>query len=200
VADRQKYDGKEPLTEREREVLQELAREIVREAGLVPDLEAEAAKARAEAEEKRKEDFMDAYKRTMQAHIEFYKHMTTLSGASLVAAIAAYGAFLSDSDYLWVFYISLGCIAVAMGFSGVAFGILSQNAGRSTVDRRFWGDSPVDRDALLGNFWRNRTVDELVEEYRSNARKTQPPSRIAQLWYLGVSGCAGTIVLHFVYS
>src|SRR5687768_12988803 len=58
--------------------LQELARQIVKEAGLVPDPEAEAAKIEAEAESKLKEDLMDAYTRHTQAYLDFLKHMTTL--------------------------------------------------------------------------------------------------------------------------
>jgi len=37
VADHEQMNGQEPLNERKREVMQELAREIVREAGMHPD-------------------------------------------------------------------------------------------------------------------------------------------------------------------
>ncbi len=89
MADEREDAGKEPLTERDREALKTLAREIVCAAGMVPP------NPEAEAEEQRKEDLLQAGTRNAQAHIEFYKHMTTLSGASIAAAVAIFGAFLS---------------------------------------------------------------------------------------------------------
>src|SRR5215208_7304336 len=81
VADRRQENSRELLPQREHEGLQILAKEIVREAGLVSDPDAEAEKQRVEV-------LIDAYKRNTQARIEFYKHMTTLGGASIAAAVA----------------------------------------------------------------------------------------------------------------
>jgi hypothetical protein len=60
VADEREAAGQEPLTEREREALTMLARELVREAGIANDPE-------AKAEEKRKEDLMEAIRANREA-------------------------------------------------------------------------------------------------------------------------------------
>ena len=61
--------------------LQELARYIVREAGLGSDPEAEAA-------EKRRDRFIEGGREHWKAQVDFFKHMVTVSGASMVAVIA----------------------------------------------------------------------------------------------------------------
>jgi hypothetical protein len=151
--------------------LQELARQIVKEAGLVPDPEAEAAKIKAEAESKRKEDLMDAFKRHTQAYLDFLKHMTTLSGASIVAGIAALGAFVKEADPHWPFYISLGVVALAMVMAGFSFGMTSRKVGEGT---------------LKGDFWRDQTLDEFVEDNRVMLSGTRRWTfLITVIWYLG---------------
>jgi hypothetical protein len=154
--------------------LQELARQIVKEAGLVPDTEAEAAKIEAEAESKRKEDLMDASKRHTQAYLDFLKHMTTLSGASIVAGIAALGAFVKEADPHWPFYIWLGVVALAMVIAGFFFGMNSRKVGEGT---------------LMGDFWRDQTLDEFVEDTRDLLSVTRRwIFLITVIWYLGFFG------------
>jgi FtsH-binding integral membrane protein len=163
VADRRQENSPELLTQRERKALQILAKEIVREAGLVPDPE-------AEAEKQRREELMDAYKRNEQTHIEFYKHMTTLSGASIVATIAVAGAFLRD-QVLWPVYVSLAVIAVAMLMAGNALGLLSRNTGRGP---------------MRGRFLRDIALDELVEHTQRWAGKQAALTIfVTVVWFVG---------------
>jgi hypothetical protein len=174
VAEERRNAGKELLTERERAFLQELARQIVMEAGLAPEPKAEAAKAKAEAESKRKEDLMDASKRHIQAYLDFLKHMTTLSGASIVAGIAALGAFVKEAAPHWPFYISLGLVALAMLLAGFSFGLNTRKVGEGT---------------LMGDFWRDQTLDEFVEDARYLLPETRRwISLITFIWYLGFFG------------
>jgi hypothetical protein len=82
VADKQRDNGKEPLSERDREVLQELARRIVREAGLQRDPEQEA---RLEND---------------KAHAEFLRALALVDTALLagiVATVAFIGQLVPDS-------------------------------------------------------------------------------------------------------
>jgi hypothetical protein len=172
----------------QQKALKELARQIVKEAGLVHDPAAEAAKTEAEAESKRKEDLMDAYKRHTQAYLDFLKHMTTLSGASIVAGIAALGAFVKEADTHWPFYISLGVVAIAMVTSGVIFGVTSRKVGEGT---------------LRGDFWRDQTLDEFVDDNRVLLRESRIRIYlITAIWYLGFFGFVVSLLayLHGLFS
>jgi hypothetical protein len=177
VADKRRDDGKEPLTEREREDLQELARQIVREAGLVPDPE-------GEAEEKRKEYLEEAVQLNGQAQREFYKHMTTLGGASILAAVAVYGAFLKDVKFAWLFYSSLWLIVVGMIFAGMLFGMSSTFVGFA---------------AMRGRFRRDRTLDELVKKTRfAFSLQVFHVLLVMSLWLLGFLGVSWFFTVNLI--
>jgi len=144
--------------------LQEMAKAIVKEAGLVPDPEAEAEKQRIE-------DLMDAYKRHTQAYLDALKHLTTLSGASILAAVAIIGAFFKDSPISLLLYLSLGMMAWAMIRAGFIFARASRWVGVQTMD---------------GTFWRDQTVDEFLEVTRSFYRSTRLELlHISYVWATG---------------
>jgi hypothetical protein len=92
VADNQRDHGKEPLTEREREVLQMLAKEIVREAGLDRDPEKEAA-------EQSRREFIEGGREHWKAQVDFFKHMAVISAASVVGVGAASEILPADKGW-----------------------------------------------------------------------------------------------------
>jgi hypothetical protein len=72
VGSEQKSNGKELLSERERESLKILAREIVKEAGLKEDRE------------------IAAWRASLMSQLDMFKHLSTLSGAAAVAIVVLY--------------------------------------------------------------------------------------------------------------
>ena len=107
MADQEHEDGQEPLSKREQKALQVLAGEIVREAGLVRDQEQEAA-------EKRLQRVIDGVLEHWKAQIDFFKHMSTASGAALLLLIAVIGAYQPGFAPTLVFLLA------AAGFVGSA--------------------------------------------------------------------------------
>jgi hypothetical protein len=78
------------------------------------------------------------------------------------------------ADPHWPFYISLGVVALAMVMAGFSFGMTSRKVGEGT---------------LKGDFWRDQTLDEFVEDNRV----LLPGTRrwillITVIWYLGFFG------------
>jgi hypothetical protein len=147
------------------EVVQQLAREIVREAGLAHDPEKEAA-------EERCKDLVDASKRNLLALIDFHKHMTTLISASIVGEIAVTGAFRTDIKSFWIIYVSLGILGVALAISGISFGRLSRRVGRRTLGAEYFRD------------W---TLEELLENARVQRKQTDISTLFSSFfWYFGL--------------
>jgi hypothetical protein len=102
--------AKKLLTGREREFVQELAKAIVREAGL----------ARNPAE-KRLEDVIDTYRERRKSVFDFSKQMMTLSSASIVAVVTVSGVFLSDTAFRWPIYVSLGLLSLSLLMNVMTF-------------------------------------------------------------------------------
>jgi hypothetical protein len=133
------------------EFVQQLAREIVREAGLARDPQKEAA-------EKRVEEFMEMRKEEIQAQIEFSKHMTTLISASIVGTIVMLGAFPIEGPFIreelpgffpqlpsaqLCVVVSLTLLGTALLLSGFEFGHQTQvirNENRHRMNRRDNGE------------------------------------------------------------
>jgi hypothetical protein len=99
VADHEKENAREHLTEREREALKILAREIVREAGQQQTVEQMQEQAWIEGE---------------KLEFETAKTQVLITVALLGASGAAW--FIQDPKHVWL----LG-LAVALGISGLAF-------------------------------------------------------------------------------
>jgi hypothetical protein len=126
VADHGQKNGGEPLTQRDRELIKELAREVVREARLVRDPKEETDKQRIEV-------VIDALRYNTEKQLDFFKHMTTLSSASIVGATAIIGAFFSNSKHLWwPIYASLAVLAITLLLCGAVFARLTGNTGGVT--------------------------------------------------------------------
>jgi hypothetical protein len=78
VAEDEQENGREPLTKREREVIRELAREIVREAGGFVGCDDASRHVQLA---------MEPWK--MRA--DYFKHLSTVSGATVIAVVAVAG-------------------------------------------------------------------------------------------------------------
>src|SRR4051794_19840520 len=110
----------------------------------------------------------------MQARLNFFKHMTTLCGATIVAAVAVYGAFFEGGNLDWKFSGSLLLVGLDLAFSGVSFAAASQGIGRGP---------------RVGYSW----ADESVEDLLARNIKAMGVSRwhfllVVGLWYLAVLG------------
>jgi hypothetical protein len=141
VGDKQEDGGKEPkepLTEREWEALQELARDIVKEPGLAQDPE-------KKAKEQRRRDFIEGGREHWKAQVDFFKHMTTVSGASITVVIGISPSLLKRAGVLnTVFlFVALASLFVA---SLVSVGYLLQAS--SNLRRFSWGDVPEDLEPV----------------------------------------------------
>jgi hypothetical protein len=79
VANRRQESGQEPFTEREQEIIKELAREVVTEAGINGDSQAETA--------------MDHLRDHLKAYADLQKHIGTLSAVAAAAVVALYENF-----------------------------------------------------------------------------------------------------------
>jgi hypothetical protein len=86
VADHEQENSQEPLTEREQEAIQELAKAIVREAGLAREPEQETAG-------NFRRELIESGQGYWQAQVDFFKHMTTVSAATVVGVPAVIKAF-----------------------------------------------------------------------------------------------------------
>jgi hypothetical protein len=73
------------------EDLQELARQIAKEAGLSQDPEKEAA-------EQRRRAFIEGGREHWKAQVDFFKHMATISGASIAFVIGVSASFINKPD------------------------------------------------------------------------------------------------------
>ena len=118
MADHEQQSGPGPLTERELAALQILARKIVREAGLTPDPEKEAA-------EKEHQQFIEGGREYYKAQVDFFKHMTTLSGATVVAVPVVSKAFLPNPALAWFLWLAEGLLLLAALFSTLGLRISS---------------------------------------------------------------------------
>jgi hypothetical protein len=96
VGDRERDIGNERLPERDREALQELARAIVREAGMIRDSE-------QAADEKARKELIEAGREHWKAQVDFFKHISTVSGAALVAVTAITGVLQPESESVSIF-------------------------------------------------------------------------------------------------
>jgi hypothetical protein len=106
-SDSQQLVGRVP-----QEALTALAREIVREAGLVRDLEAEAV-------EKRREQFIEGGREYYKALVTYSKDMATLSGATLVGVTVVTRAFIPNPEPVWLIYAACVLLFFATMFSSL---------------------------------------------------------------------------------
>jgi hypothetical protein len=109
VGDRQRDTGNERLTERDREALQELARAIVREAGMIRDPE-------QEADEKNRKETIEAGREHWKAQVDFFKHLSTVSGAALIAVTAVTGVLQLEFKQPEFKLVSVFLVIAVAGF------------------------------------------------------------------------------------
>jgi hypothetical protein len=105
VADKQRDDGKEPLNEREREILEELERQMGGEVGITP----------SDPEEARRRE-------NDKARVDLWRIIAFLNIA-LLAAIGATVGFLDplpSSNYLLVVSVALNLSALLLAFFALA--------------------------------------------------------------------------------
>jgi hypothetical protein len=105
VADKQRDDGKEPLNEREREILEELERQMAREVGITPSNPEEARR--------REND---------KARVDLWRIIAFLNIA-LLAGIGATVGFLDplpSSNYLLVVSVVLNLSGLLLAFFALA--------------------------------------------------------------------------------
>lgn len=88
------------------EALTMLARAIVREAGLSRDPEQEAAK-------ERHQQFIEGGRAHWRSQVDFFKHMTVISGASIVGVTALREALDPDPSCAWCVSASAGSFLLA---------------------------------------------------------------------------------------
>jgi hypothetical protein len=171
MSDQQGGEDEGPLTSRERENLIFLAREIVRQAGLAPDPKAEASKRRLE-------ELMDADKQHEQSLLDFYKHMTTLSGASIVAAVAVMGALFNDMSGIELFgraYITLGLLTLSLVLSAFGFEARTRYVSTSLTTASY------DRD------YSDKRVEELNEIFEKRKKHHRRLVRVTLfVWFFGL--------------
>jgi hypothetical protein len=97
VADQQRDGGKEPLTEREREALQILARQFVREAGLHGEGQRELLRIRQLDERLgRLARYLETLRTAWSFQFEIAKHTSAASGVLLLGLGAFVGVFYPD--------------------------------------------------------------------------------------------------------
>ena len=141
----QQLDGRVP-----QEALTLLAREIVREAGLVSDPEQVAA-------EQAHQQFVEGGREHWKAQIDFFKHMATVSGAALVAVAA-----LTNTLQLESITGLLSLLIAGVSFLSCAIAALINLLWASQRLVRFsWGDVPAREEAgerLTSSFTQNRGV------------------------------------------
>jgi hypothetical protein len=117
VGDRQRDDGKELLPERQRKALQELARQIVREAGLQAEGQQELP------EMKQHQERVDRYSRNLEVlrtpwnlQFEIAKHISAGSGVFLLGLGALVGVFSPDPSLPSV--AAVGALLLVLAFIG----------------------------------------------------------------------------------
>jgi hypothetical protein len=104
VADKQRDDGNEPLNEREREVPQELARQMVREVGITPSDTEEAGR--------REND---------KARVDLWRTIAFLN----IALLAGIGATVPFLDRPLPSSIHLLVVSVALNLSGLLLALFA---------------------------------------------------------------------------
>jgi hypothetical protein len=138
TSDSQQLVGRVP-----QEALQILAREIVREAGLVRDPVQEAA-------EKAQQQFIEGGREHWKAQVDYFKHMATTSGAALVAVAALSGVLRpppgtsspNTGMVLFALYVA-GAL-----FLSAAFGaLLSLTTATDHLVKFSWGNVPTREEA-----------------------------------------------------
>jgi hypothetical protein len=105
VADKQRDDGKEPLNEREREILEELERQMASEEGITP----------SDPEEARRRE-------NDKARVDLWRIIAFLNTA-LLAGIGATVGFLDplpSSNYLLVVCVALNLSGLLLAFFALA--------------------------------------------------------------------------------
>jgi hypothetical protein len=105
VADKQRDDGKEPLNEREREILEELERQMASEEGITP----------SDPEEARRRE-------NDKARVDLWRAIAFLNTA-LLAGIGATVGFLDplpSSNYLLVVCVALNLSGLLLAFFALA--------------------------------------------------------------------------------
>jgi hypothetical protein len=117
VADRQRAGGKEPLTEREREALRELARALVRESGLAKDPEREAQ--------------LEGNK----LQVEAAKTQVLISSGLLVGMAAVAGLVQTTVRLEWLFTAFILVLLSVIGGIGQIRGIAFKVARQETTGR-----------------------------------------------------------------
>lgn len=138
MADHERDNGQESRSEREQEAMQELARAILKEGGLVGDPEAAAA-------EKQREKFVEGGLEYYKSLVAYSKDMATLSGATLAGVTVVTKAFLPNPKPLWLLYASLTLLFFATLLS-------AQGIYRYTLHVRKFSlaDVPTDTDEIEG--------------------------------------------------
>jgi hypothetical protein len=136
------------LTEREQEALQALAREMVsaaREAELAQDTPQEEA-----AEQERKE-FIEAGREHWKAQVDYFKHMSTISGATIIGEVAVIAGFVPKAveDRAPLLYFSLTFLFLSAILSLFSLGWASARLARFS-----WGDALPSGQVAPGNIIR----------------------------------------------
>jgi hypothetical protein len=129
VADQQRGDSKDLLTEREREALQELAKSIVREAGLAQDPEHQA-----ELEQDK-------------ARFELVKTLLLLN-AVLLGGMGAVAAFLPQPEALDL--LRFGVYVTVLGLVVTNFAAVICHL---FIGRPHWPDSPAALALFASSVW-----------------------------------------------
>jgi hypothetical protein len=138
VPDHGQEKGRERLTKREREMIKELAREIVREAGLARNSEKEAT-------EKRRREFIEGGREYWKAQVDFFKQMTTISAASIAVVTTLSATLLpkASSSTLFGFFVVIVALVNALVLS--ARYVLWTS---SLLEPFLWGDIVSDAEQV----------------------------------------------------
>jgi hypothetical protein len=162
------------------EALTILAREIVKEAGLARNPEQEAA-------EKRRQEFIEGVREYYKTQVDFFKHISTLSAATIVGFVAVAGAYLPRSELaertllgvrLYLFLL----LSLAVLFAGLVAAALylmrkSKRLARFSI-RQFPAHDAHDEK-------RHADEEQWREEFRTSAAKSQ--GTVLAFYVTGVS-------------
>jgi hypothetical protein len=105
----------------QQEALQELARQIVREADLQQS-------SKVDDRKRAREKYIEAGREFFKAQIEFFKHIGTLSAATVVAVPAVIRGIVNNPEMLLV-YLSMGLLLLALFLSFVGMVRASRRLG-----------------------------------------------------------------------
>jgi hypothetical protein len=140
----------------QQEALQALARAIVREAGLGRDPEKEAA----EKSQKSRQEFIEGGREHWKSQVDFFKHMTVISGASIVGVTALREAVATDPNCVWCVSASAGSFLLAALVS-----VLCLFWASAALADFSWGTVPAREEAkrvLTSSFMLPRAITYLL--------------------------------------